>query len=64
MSRRQLEVERGLVKGVKDAALARQLGVSPRTVVADVGHLLEHLGARSRAEAVFILGGGAALRRG
>ncbi len=64
VSRRQLEVARGLVKGVKDAALARQLGVSPRTVVADVGRLLEHLGARSRAEAVFILGGGAALRRG
>ncbi|WP_330475531.1 helix-turn-helix transcriptional regulator [Terrabacter sp. C0L_2] len=63
LSRRQVEVAKGLIRGVKDATLARQLNVSPRTVVADMSHLLEHLGARSRAEAVFILGGGAALKR-
>jgi DNA-binding CsgD family transcriptional regulator len=63
LSRRQIEVAKGLIRGIKDATLARQLNVSPRTIVADVSHLLEHLGARSRAEAVFILGGGAALNR-
>jgi len=40
-----------LAAGVKDEAIARQLGVSPRTVTRRVAELLDELGARTRFQA-------------
>jgi hypothetical protein len=40
-----------LAAGVKDEAIARQLGVSPRTVTRRAGQLLDELGARTRFQA-------------
>jgi DNA-binding NarL/FixJ family response regulator/sugar-specific transcriptional regulator TrmB len=40
-----------LAAGAKDETIARQLGVSPRTVTRRVGELLEQLGARTRFHA-------------
>lgn len=48
-----------LVAGVKDEAIARQLGISPRTVTRRVTEMLEELGARTRFQA-----GALAQRRG
>jgi predicted DNA-binding transcriptional regulator YafY len=44
--------------GTKDAAIARELGVSRRTVAADIAHLVRELGASNRAAAVLALRGG------
>ena len=55
---RQCLVARRMVLGVKDAAIARELGVSVRTVAAEVAALLDGLGAGSRAEAALLLRGG------
>jgi len=44
--------------GTKDAAIARELGVSLRTVAADIAHLVHGLGASNRAAAVLALRGG------
>ena len=55
---RQCHVARRMVLGVKDAAIARELGVSVRTVAAEVSALLDGLGATSRAEAALVLRGG------
>lgn len=49
---RQLEVARGICLGRTDVAIARQLGVSQRTVARDVAAILDVTGAGSRAEAV------------
>lgn len=48
-----------LAAGVKDEAIARQLGLSPRTVTRRAGALIEALGARTRFQA-----GALAQRRG
>jgi DNA-binding NarL/FixJ family response regulator len=40
-----------LAAGAKDETIARQLGVSPRTVTRRVGELLDQLGARTRFHA-------------
>lgn len=55
---RQCVVARRLAVGVKDEAIARELGVSRRTVAADIAHLVEQLGASNRAAAVLALRGG------
>ncbi|PRY57031.1 regulatory LuxR family protein [Knoellia remsis] len=52
LDRRQLEVARGVCLGRTDAAIARQLGISQRTVARDVAAILEVTGARSRGEAI------------
>ncbi len=54
---RQLHVVKQLKCGAKDATIARQLGVSQRTVASDVAQVLAALGASTRAEAVAILDG-------
>ncbi|WP_020141591.1 LuxR C-terminal-related transcriptional regulator [Terracoccus sp. 273MFTsu3.1] len=55
---RQCLVARRLVVGTKDAAIARELGVSLRTVAADISHLVTQLGAPNRAAATLALRGG------
>ncbi len=55
---RQCRVARRMVMGAKDAAIARELGVSVRTVAAEVAALLLGLGVASRAEAALVLRGG------
>ncbi len=57
-SPRQCLVARRIVVGAKDAAIARELGVSVRTVAGDVAHLMQSLGAASRAEVALLLRGG------
>ncbi|WP_323095469.1 helix-turn-helix transcriptional regulator [Intrasporangium sp. YIM S08009] len=57
-SRRQYEVARRLALGAKDQAIARELGVSVRTVATDIAALVAALGARNRVEVVLILRGG------
>lgn len=57
-SPRQVKVATLMTQGHKDASIARELGVSIRTVVSEVSYLADKLNARSRVEAVL------ALRRG
>ena len=52
LNERQLEVARAVCLGSTDAAIARQLGISQRTVARDVAAILEVTQAGSRAEAV------------
>ncbi|MEW1952146.1 LuxR C-terminal-related transcriptional regulator [Terrabacter sp. NPDC080008] len=55
---RQCVVARRLVVGTKDAAIARELGISRRTVATDIADLVRRLGASNRAAAVLALRGG------
>lgn len=55
---RQVLVASRLATGTKDAAIARELGVSVRTVVSEVAVIVERLGARGRLDAVHTLGAG------
>jgi DNA-binding CsgD family transcriptional regulator len=55
---RQVLVASRLAAGTKDAAIARELGVSVRTVVSEVAAIVEGLGARGRLDAVHALGAG------
>jgi DNA-binding NarL/FixJ family response regulator len=55
-------VARRVVVGVKDATIAREMGVSVRTVAGDVAHLMEVLGARTRAELALLVRGGSERR--
>lgn len=57
LSLRQLEVARLMAVGEKDVSIARVLELSPRTVEREVRAVLDELGARSRAEAVLLMGG-------
>jgi DNA-binding NarL/FixJ family response regulator len=52
LNERQLEVARGVCLGRTDAAIARQLAISERTVARDVAAILEVTRAGSRVEAV------------
>lgn len=52
---RQVRTAILLARGAKDASIARELGVSVRTVVSDVAHLVAQLGANSRVDAVLTL---------
>ena len=57
LSQRQLDVARLIAVGEKDAAIARRLDMSARTVERDVHAILQELGARSRTEAVLLMRG-------
>lgn len=57
LSRRQLRVARLVAVGEKDVSIARLLDLSQRTVEREVQTLLHTLGARSRTEAVLLMGG-------
>jgi DNA-binding CsgD family transcriptional regulator len=57
LSQRQLDVARLVAVGEKDAAIARHLDMSARTVERDVRAILQELGARSRTEAVLLMRG-------
>jgi DNA-binding NarL/FixJ family response regulator len=52
---RQVLIGRLMATGAKDAAIARQLGLSLRTVRAEIGALIAGLGARSRFQAGCLL---------
>lgn len=57
-TRRQYEVARRLALGAKDQAIARDLGVSVRTVATDIAAIAATLRARNRVEVVLVLRGG------
>ncbi len=57
LTERQLEVARLLCVGEKDQAIARALGLSPRTIEREVHAVLSALGAGSRTEAVLLMRG-------
>ncbi|MEU4194646.1 LuxR C-terminal-related transcriptional regulator [Kribbella sp. NPDC026611] len=52
---RQVEIGRMLSTGSKDAAIARELGLSLRTVRAEISALIAGLGAKSRFQAGCLL---------
>ncbi|NEA32181.1 response regulator transcription factor [Streptomyces sp. SID13031] len=52
---RQVTIGRLMATGAKDAAIARQLGLSLRTVRAEISALIAGLGARSRFQAGCLL---------
>lgn len=52
LNRRQFEVARMVCLGRTDAAIARQLGISERTVARDIVVVLTVTGAKSRGEAI------------
>jgi DNA-binding CsgD family transcriptional regulator len=56
---RQCLVARRLVVGTKDTAIARELGVSLRTVAGEIAQIMRQLGAGNRAEVTLVLKGGA-----
>jgi DNA-binding NarL/FixJ family response regulator len=49
---REHEVVRLVARGLANKAIARQLGISPRTVEGHINHVFEKLGANSRTELV------------
>lgn len=52
LSQRELEVLRLLAKGLKSAAIAKQLQLKPATVNNHIQHILQKLDAHSRLEAI------------
>ncbi|WP_353951638.1 helix-turn-helix transcriptional regulator [Knoellia sp. S7-12] len=52
LNRRQLDVARGVCLGKTDTAIARQLGISERSVARAVSAILEVTQAHSRSEAI------------
>ncbi|MFE3460963.1 response regulator transcription factor [Nocardiopsis aegyptia] len=55
LSRREREVLRGLGRGFSNRRIARDLGVTERTVKAHVTRILEKLSVRSRLEAALVV---------
>lgn len=55
LTNRQVLIGRLMATGAKDAAIARQLGLSLRTVRAEISSLIAGLGARSRFQAGCLL---------
>ncbi|TDO44967.1 regulatory LuxR family protein [Kribbella sp. VKM Ac-2527] len=55
LTNRQILIGRLMATGAKDAAIARQLGLSLRTVRAEISALIAGLGARSRFQAGCLL---------
>jgi DNA-binding NarL/FixJ family response regulator len=49
LSARQIEVSRLVATGLTNAAIAEQLGISPRTVTSHLDHIYGRLGIGSRA---------------
>jgi DNA-binding CsgD family transcriptional regulator len=56
-TRRMVDIAFLLVDGATDREIARALGVSERTVSADVREMSQRLGARSRAHAIALVSG-------
>ncbi|HEY0333518.1 MAG TPA: PAS domain S-box protein, partial [Stenotrophomonas sp.] len=54
LSARERQVLDGLLAGGTNKSIARQLGISPRTVEAHRAHVMEQLGARTLPEAVLL----------
>ena len=52
ISPRELEVLQALAAGLANKQIARQLGVSPKTVKTHVARLFDKLGAQRRTEAI------------
>jgi DNA-binding NarL/FixJ family response regulator len=52
LTNRELDVVRLLAEGLRNAAIAERLFLSPRTVDHHVSSVLRKLGARTRGEAV------------
>jgi DNA-binding CsgD family transcriptional regulator len=52
LSRREIEVIRGVMIDQKESAIARQIGISPHTVHTYLEHTYVKLGVRSRATLV------------
>ncbi|MBV8717317.1 MAG: response regulator transcription factor [Chloroflexi bacterium] len=50
LTRRELEIARGLAQGLTNRGIAAQMFISEGTVRAHVEHILRKLGVRSRAE--------------
>ncbi|NHA69094.1 helix-turn-helix transcriptional regulator [Phycicoccus flavus] len=57
-TRRMVDVGFLLTDGATDGEISRQLAVSTRTVSADVAEIVRRLGARNRAHAIALIGGG------
>jgi DNA-binding NarL/FixJ family response regulator len=55
LTSRQLAIGRLMATGVKDATIARELGVSLRTVRSEISALITGLGATSRFQAGCLL---------
>lgn len=58
-TRRMVDVGFLLTQGASDQEIARELGVSLRTVSADVAEIVRRLGARNRTQAISLIGGAA-----
>jgi two-component system response regulator FixJ len=54
LSPRQLQILKGMVAGETNKAMARRIGISPRTVETHRAHLLHRLGAANISEAIRI----------
>ena len=54
LSAREREVLDGLLAGGTNKTIAKDLGISPRTVEVHRAHLMERLGARTLPEAVLV----------
>ena len=52
LSRRQLEVLRAMARGLRHAAIAKELGITEKTVKMHRGALVRKLGCRTSAEAI------------
>ncbi len=55
LTSRQVAIGRMMATGAKDAAIARELGLSLRTVRAEISALIAGLGAKSRFQAGCLL---------
>ena len=51
---REVDILRGLARGLPTKTIARELSVSPKTVEAQISRLLMKLGARNRAHAISV----------
>jgi DNA-binding NarL/FixJ family response regulator len=55
LSSRQIAIGRLMATGVKDVAIARELGLSLRTIRSEISALIAGLGARSRFQAGYLM---------
>ena len=58
LTKRQCAVARRMAAGAKDSTIARELGVSARTIVTEVEAVFQLLGTTSRCEAGLLMRGG------